>query len=557
MIWVFRCLAWLIIWGVRLTLWGAMLGLIASTILVFSPESSGPQCTWFFWALGLFQPQFRVALTQSLVLAAAVALCASVLGETVALAAVHSRLIRGCARQAWSLGLVTTPSVAALGLRNLLGELSLEGRFAEAQLSLLELILSQLPWSVALVGILVSRRVRRIDLRWTDSALLAGGRLGIARASRLLIRPIVRAEAARACSLVFLVTITEPTAALVLGVPSNLAAQTVRLVTEGGSAPLVAVLSLAALGIGLLGFALIRVVGGVRADHRPPASAVVNAYNCTVMARPRRPLAIALGCLALCLTLVIVLAPLAGLLAILLRSYPQFHAESDAWRALIPWLRHGLTQGAAAGSLAMVLALAWSLGSRREVGLWSSRGVPIVPAGMLAAAVVVSLSNLAKFTRFPPMLGLDRDLILVLVLALCSFPLAVPLIRRGLPRNRSTLHDVARMAGVKGLRRIWLVEGRTLVPRILGGLLGLIWMTGLDAHASLILTSSSDFLAPGPGLIFTASSSSGPVLGAVLGAGIVLSGMVLRWMCVPAGWPGILDGLEAGPDASRASLSEF
>ena len=557
MIWVPRLLAWVLSWTVRTLLLLVMVGLIASAFLDISVPDGEFRGTWFFWALGLFNPRLRVAFTQTLVLAAAVTLIALVLGETIGVVARHSRGTRWLARLAWSAGFVMPPSVVALGSRNLVASVEVPETVSAQAMSLVLLVLSQLPWSLALTGTLITRRISRVDPRWSEMAWLAGGRMGVARAGRFLIRPIVRPEAARAASLVFLTVTLEPTAALVLGESRNLAGQIAAQVIDGGSVPMIAVTTLMALGLGLTGFGLIRSVGGVHDDNRPPAAYPGGPARTPMhfLRPPRRPLAVGLGWLAVVLNLAIILVPLVGLFDFGWRQNGWMELQSVHWKRFNLVLRHAMIQGLFAGSLAVLIAGAWVTASRGGMRLWTSRGISLMPAGILAVAVVVSISTLRSILQGFPLLGLGRDSLLVLVLAFAFFPTAVPVIRRGYLRTDPHFLEQARLGGPSGHRRIQRARWRFLAPKVIACLVALVWATAVEGQAALIFASSSEFQTPGPGLIFAAAHSGSLPFASLLGVGIILSGFMLRSLGFPAGWLGIVVGSGIGPPQIRSSIS--
>jgi ABC-type Fe3+ transport system permease subunit len=540
--------ATILAWAVRTALVLLLLGLFAAGFLERTGPGAGLRPTWFYGALGVFDPLLRDATLHSFLLALGVTLAATGLGDLIATVCSRSRLARPLVAALGALALVTPPPVAALGLRNLADRIGVTPSESGPWFTGILLGLGELPWATALVAGLLTRRLDRLDPRWSDQARLAGGSRGAVRAAAFLVRPILRPEAARAASLVFLTTACEPGAPLVLGEGRYLASQVVLHATDGSSRALVAVIALLTLGLGLVGFALIRGWVGVAHDEHPGADGPDRPrYGAMASGQPRSA-AIAVVSLGTALSfLAVVTAPLTGLLVPFAAGWdgtegrPTPSAWADLMGPLAERARDGLILGGSSASLALTLAMLWLVGSRAGPRLWSSRGVPIVPAGILAAAVMVVSGLVSWEGNGSPLLGLDPTLLLVFVLAVSVFPSLVPAIRRERRRVEPALADVARMAGVSGLGQFWLASGRGLVRAVVTATLALVWATGVESQAALLLTPGTCFLPPGPALITQGPDPAGVAAASLIGLAIVSSGVALRLCGCRATWLGLAD----------------
>ena len=206
-----------------------------------------------------------------------------------------------------------------------------------------------------------------------------------------MIRPIVRPEASRAASLVFLTTVCEPGAPFILGEKGNLAVQATLRLIDGENLGLVALIAFAALVLGLSGFGLIRTWGGVGHAPHPPGEDPLRPgqVHPPRMGRAQPFLTVFRGIGAL-VNCGFVLGPLVGLVAgfqrltssLLLSNFTGFELRIAA--------ESTLKLGFGVGALALGLSICWTAASSRGVRMWSSRGVPLVPPSILAVAALAA-----------------------------------------------------------------------------------------------------------------------------------------------------------------------
>jgi ABC-type Fe3+ transport system permease subunit len=117
-----------------------------------------------------------------------------------------------------------------------------------------------LPAGVALVSLVAARSVERLEPSWDDAARLAGVRR--LRSWRRLLWPLVRPAAARAAAVVFVFSLVEPGAPLVLGLRRTLAFQLIEASRRAEPFPRLAVWAVMTGLIALAGSVVIRRWGG-------------------------------------------------------------------------------------------------------------------------------------------------------------------------------------------------------------------------------------------------------------------------------------------------------
>jgi ABC-type Fe3+ transport system permease subunit len=170
---------------------------------------------------------------------------------------------------------VVTPAFLALGLAGLMGTprpwpwpfSSVDGGTKGVSLESwrglplwIVWIWSTLPWGVALVMLVTSSAVERLERSWQDAARLTG--VGSLRAWRVLFWPLVRPSSARAAALVFGFALVEPGAPLVLGLRRTLAFQMVDAAGRSDPFPSAAVWAFMAGFFTLAGWMIWRWAGG-------------------------------------------------------------------------------------------------------------------------------------------------------------------------------------------------------------------------------------------------------------------------------------------------------
>ena len=173
------------------------------------------------------------------------------------------------------------PACAALGLRLLFGprgawhrawtELAAQVRLAPQAWTWMALAWTGLTVGIPLVGLATARALARVAPEWEDAAKLAGA--GRWRVWRHVVRPVIRADVARAAGLVFGLTLVEPAGPLLLGLRRTLAFQIVEAAVARDPAPRAALLALAALGYALLVHGVLFWWGGEPLPGTAPAVA--------------------------------------------------------------------------------------------------------------------------------------------------------------------------------------------------------------------------------------------------------------------------------------------
>jgi ABC-type Fe3+ transport system permease subunit len=535
-------------WLVRLALVLILLGLPAAGFLERADSESSPRFTWFYSALVLFDPLLHMAMLHSVVLAVGVTLGAAILGQGFALAGSRSRWARQVVMALAAVGLVLPPPVAALGLRNLADRLELTPADPESWAWAVVLGLAELPWAAAFVAGLLTRRLDRLDPRWPDLARLAGGHRGVLRAGVTLVRPVLRSEAARASSLVFLTTVCEPGGPLVLGQRRYLATQMVVGALDGSSRALVAFIALFTLGLGLAGFSLIRGWGKVVPDDHTGAEWSYRARAGPLsIGRSRHPAMALLSWSVILLFACLVLVPVVGLLSpsVSLRTSSEGSPSPGAGgllgESVLERLRDGLLLGSASAGVALALACLWWMGAGVGPRLWSSRGIPLVPSGILAIAVLAGGGLVVGSRGAGLPYSLDPAAWLAIVLALTEFASVIPVIRRELRRSDPALADVARLAGAVPIARFWLSAPGSVCRALARNALALVWLTGVESQAALLLTPGTNFFPPGPALIALAAEPSTIASASVLGLAIVAGGVAVRLCGTKASWLGLAE----------------
>ncbi len=121
-------------------------------------------------------------------------------------------------------------------------------------------IWSTLPGAVAVVMLSIAPAIDRIEPAWEDASRLAGA--GRFRTWRRLIWPMLRPAGARAAGLIFPLALVEPGATLILGLRRTLAFQIVEAARRPDAFPRLAVWSVMAGLIALVGRLLLRRWGG-------------------------------------------------------------------------------------------------------------------------------------------------------------------------------------------------------------------------------------------------------------------------------------------------------
>jgi iron(III) transport system permease protein len=303
----------------------------------------------------------------------------------------------------------------------------------------------------------VTSSVSLIDRTWVDTARLAGGRPS--RAFWSIGWPMARHDVVRAASDVFLLTLIEPGAPLILGLRNTLPAKLVESALGLGSEPRAATLATIGLVLGFAVRGLLRGPAGPR--HNPPA--IPGDWT-----RRRASLFSAITAAAtLGLWITFALMPLIGVARL---SLAMNQSGRTGFPAMVQFcqngqvaaaLGHSLTLGLGATLIASIFA--WSLGplpskvSWRNPTSWSQivpplaigLGIYLLPAqldmvlsrfGSLGTAMAHGLGDFADPYRSPW---------LVLIVSTSLF--AIPTLRREFSRalaiDVSDAQDVARTLG--------------------------------------------------------------------------------------------------------------
>lgn len=244
--------------------------LVPAAVLDRSPTGS-IRATLFPAAVAAFDPFLWNCARNSLVNAAIVTIGSLILGVGLARVTTRWRFWgRGPLAAACFAPVVVPTACTALGLRLLFGP---SGPWHGAWLQLAAQVgLDPHAWAwialvwvgvasgVPLVALATAQALVRVEPAWEHAAHLAGA--GRWQVWRRVVRPMVRAEIARAVGIVFGLTLVEPAAPLLLGLRRTLAFQTVEAALSPSPAPRAAVLAMAAMGYAVIAHLLIHWWGG-------------------------------------------------------------------------------------------------------------------------------------------------------------------------------------------------------------------------------------------------------------------------------------------------------
>jgi ABC-type Fe3+ transport system permease subunit len=280
----------------RALLVGVAVALVLSlpiAIIVDRGPDGGPRTSPHFFPLALwvFDDFAWTCASNSVIFATAVSLVSFAGGVSLGWVLARARHWAQIALQApiWTL-LVVSPAMLALGLEGLVGtprawpwplnqatDLGLPGTSLESWQSFplwIAWIWSTAPWGVALVAFATAGAVARLEPSWIDAARLTGA--GRVRRWRSLNWPMVRPVTARAAAIVFVYSLSDPGAPLVLGLRRTLAFQVVAIAGRSEPFPTLAVWGLMTGLAGALGWFFWRWAGGAPIlqfdDHQPSAS---------------------------------------------------------------------------------------------------------------------------------------------------------------------------------------------------------------------------------------------------------------------------------------------
>ncbi len=367
---------------------GPVAALAISAMVDRGPDGS-PRLTAFPLALTISDPTAREAIRNSLILAGGVSAGSLLLGTILARIGSRGRFpglrpLRGLAAIPGGI----PPVIAALGLLCWIA-----GRpvFDVPAVPWIALAWAELAWGVPRVMRAASRALERVDPSWDDAARLAGA--SRRRAFREGTWPLIRPRAARAAAEVFVMTLMEPGAPLILGVRRTLAFRVVQAVADGDSLAIASALGLLGAGLAVVGRWLIRAWGGPswplpdRVARRLPRSSGFSSVGAAL---------IFLGWSA------IGLVPVAGLV-FRVGVGPGPLGESVRAALLdpdsIPVLLHGVILGLAVAAAGLLLA--WTVArdgepSRlRGLSGWP-RAIPPLGIGLGVLAVPGLLESLAS-----------------------------------------------------------------------------------------------------------------------------------------------------------------
>jgi ABC-type Fe3+ transport system permease subunit len=388
-----------------------LVALVLAILLDRGPSGETRVSPHFFpVALWLYDDFAWTCTRNSVIFALVVTAASLVVGVAVAWAGARRRFWgqKGLGKILGSL-LVVSPAFMALGHLGLWGDpkpltwpMSLEsgpgrGMSLESWSGLplwLMWVWTTLPAGIALVSQTASRAVERLEPSWDDAARLAGARQF--RAWRQLLWPMVRPAAARAAALVFVFSLVEPGAPLVLGLRRTLAFQLIDASRRPEPFPRLAVWAAAAGLIALVGSVLIRRWGG------PAILGASPQRSGPVPPRAARAVPAVLSGLLLGTCGIACWLPLVGLARLSFRDGPHDDPSMGSFRGTVENLAHCLRDPPVpelvANSLRFGLelalglfVLAWIVGAGRNRPSAVSTGPRRTPPVLLIARSVPPL----------------------------------------------------------------------------------------------------------------------------------------------------------------------
>lgn len=496
-----------------------VLAAVAAVVLgaVVDRASDGSaRLTLFTIALAASDHAVREAARNSLMLATAVSLLATLLGVGLARLATV-RAFRG-------LGALATLARASGAAPPLFGAIGIVGLgWGEGFGRWVALGWIELAWAVPRVMEATASALARVPASWDDAARLAGA--SRRRAWWLAARP----SAARAAAGVFAVTLVEPTGPLVLGLRHTLGSEIVQAVLRGDRSERAAALGAVALALVLLGRAAVLWRGESPLILPPPEGSKARWG----------PRASCLGAISASLALlawaVAGLLPLVGLVATALgggqsgRPSPGVFLAALGDRELMTILADSAILGLGATATAALIATTSGAGRTARVGpSWRSPASwPLVLPGLilgLGAALLPGLldgASGAMARRAPVLAGgmhdladaLDPFLSPWLLLVACVAILRVPELAEaaasaGACADRTRI-DVARTLGATR----WAAWRSVRAPRLMaiwgGALARSFARSALDAGPALLLCPTLSARPLGPGLLAVLAEPGG------------------------------------------------
>ncbi len=405
------------------------------------------------------------------------------------------------------------PLFVALGIRALAPIAVAEsGTF-----KMLALVAVELYWAIPLLWMSTRARCDRLGV-WRDSAFAAGGPRGPARAWRAVVYPTLRSALWRDAAIVFLLTLAEPAAPIVLGIDRMVAPWMLQQIGLAGSPQGLALVSLA-LGVVAAATLAIALHHKSRA-HQGDAFVPLNQRSLIAPARSRHRVSwprvvIATACA------VLASLPLVGLArsAFTRSSAPDwlagFLASDSAFRVLEP-VSQSLALAVAVATSALLIAF-FASSSRSPTAHVESVPTPI-PA-LLAGALVLSAAHAigvlnpaygASVLAAPPALAIITLIVVLLPSArVVLSPISSP--------NSAARADFARIAGAGRFAIWWANAGRVVSLRLVAYMLSVCGFVLFETAALPLFTPDAQFCTLGPAALAWLDLPGGAASVAALG----------------------------------------